>query len=143
MKPQREQSFVSQILCAFACVVALGWGKVPFSHRENPSQSVLTLRRKLHSSQLDLARSRRRSGGQEVSDMKRSEIVISPEGGLVFEPPVVVFKPEEGACNAPSGALGSPTWAREVMQGNSEGSGFKEDPRTQDSGEGSGVKVEV
>jgi hypothetical protein len=37
-----------------------------------------------------------------VSDMKRSEIVISPEGGLVFEPPVVVFEPEEGA---PLGAL--------------------------------------
>ena len=28
--------------------------------------------------------------------MKCSEIVISLEGGLVFEPPEVVFKPEEG-----------------------------------------------
>jgi len=102
MKPWREQSFVSQISCAFACMVASGWGKVPFSHLEKPSQSVLTLRRKLHSSQLDLVRSRRRSGGQVVSDMKRSEIVISPEGGLVFELPEVVFEPEEGA---PLGAL--------------------------------------
>jgi hypothetical protein len=34
--------------------------------------------------------------------MKRSEIVISPEGGLVFEPPVVVFELEEGV---PLGAL--------------------------------------
>ena len=46
-------------------------------------------------------------------------------------------------CNAPSGALGSPTWMREVTQGNSKGTGFNEDPSTQDSGKGSEVKVEV
>jgi len=46
-------------------------------------------------------------------------------------------------CNAPSGALGSPTWTREVTQGNSEGTGFSEDPSAQDSGKGSEVKVEV
>jgi hypothetical protein len=46
-------------------------------------------------------------------------------------------------CNAPSGALGSPTRTRGVTQGNSEGTGFSEDPSTQDSGEGSGVEVEV
>jgi len=28
-------------------------------------------------------------------------------------------------CNAPSGALGSPTWTREVTQGNHEGSRFQ------------------
>jgi hypothetical protein len=27
--------------------------------------------------------------------MKRSEIVISLEGGLLFDPPEIVFKPEE------------------------------------------------
>ena len=43
-------------------------------------------------------------------------------------------------CNAPSGALGSPTWMRGVMQGNSKGSGFSEDLSAQDSGEGSKVK---
>jgi len=31
----------------------------------------------------------------------------------------------ESKCNAPSGALGSPTWMREVTQGNSEGSGVQ------------------
>jgi hypothetical protein len=46
-------------------------------------------------------------------------------------------------CNTPSGALGSPTWTREVTQGNSEGTGFGEDPSTQDSGEGSEAKVGV
>ena len=46
-------------------------------------------------------------------------------------------------CNAPSGALGSPTWTREVTQGNSEGSWFKVYPSTRDSGEGSEVKVNV
>ena len=63
----------------------------------------MTLRRKLHSSQFNLARSRRRSGGQEESDMKCSVIVISPEGGLVpdpeeemvFKPPELAFKPED------------------------------------------------
>ena len=54
---------------------------------------------------------------------------------------VTVWKPD--LCNAPSGALGSPTWMREVTQGNSKGTGFSEDPSTQDSGEGSEVKVEV
>ena len=39
--------------------------------------------------------------------------------------------------------LGSPTWMREVTQGNSEGMGFSEDPSAQDSGEGSEVKVEM
>jgi hypothetical protein len=33
---------------------------------------------------------------------------------------VTVWKPD--LCNAPSGALGSPTWTHEVMQGNSKGS---------------------
>ena len=85
-------------------MVASGWGKVPFSHLENPRQSVLIMRRKLHSSQLDLARSRRRSGGQEESDMKRSVIVISPVGGMVPDPaeglvfePESVFEPEDAA----------------------------------------------
>jgi hypothetical protein len=36
---------------------------------------------------------------------------------------VTVWKPN--LCNAPSGALGSPTWTREVTQGNSEGSGVQ------------------
>jgi hypothetical protein len=54
---------------------------------------------------------------------------------------VTVWKPD--LCNAPSGALGSPTWTREVTQGNSEGTGFSEDPSAQDSDEGSEVKVEV
>ena len=78
---------------------------MPFSHLKNPSQLVLTLRRKLHSFQLDLVRSRQRSGGQKVSDIKCSEIAISPEEGsvldpeeeMVFEPPEVVFELEEGA----------------------------------------------
>jgi hypothetical protein len=46
-------------------------------------------------------------------------------------------------CNAPSGALGSPTWTRGVTQGNSEGTGFNGGPSVQDSGEGSEVKEEV
>jgi hypothetical protein len=80
------------------CVVASGWGKVPFSHLENPRQSVLIVRRKLHSSQLDLARSRRRSGGQEESDMKCSVIVISLVGGMVPDPAEgLVFEPEDAA----------------------------------------------
>ena len=54
---------------------------------------------------------------------------------------VTVWKPD--LCNAPSGALGSPTRTCEVTQGNSEGTGFSGDPSAQDSGEGSRVKVEV
>jgi hypothetical protein len=54
---------------------------------------------------------------------------------------VMVWKPD--LCNAPSGALGSLTWTHEVTQGNSEGTGFSEDPSTQDSGEGLEVKGEV
>jgi hypothetical protein len=54
---------------------------------------------------------------------------------------VMVWKPD--LCNAPSRALGSPMGMCEVTQGNSEGTGFGEDPSTQDSGEGSEVKVEV
>jgi hypothetical protein len=81
----------------------LGCGRVLFSHLKKLRQSVLTLRRKLHSSQFNLARSRWRSGGQKVSDMKCLVIVISPEGGMVpdlaeevvFESPELVFKPEE------------------------------------------------
>jgi hypothetical protein len=46
-------------------------------------------------------------------------------------------------CNAPSGALGSPTWTHEVTQGNSKGTGFSEDPSAQSSNEGLGIKVEV
>ena len=102
-------------------MVVLGWGKMPFSHLEKPRRSVLTLRRKLHSSQFDLARSRWRSGGQEGSDMKRSVIVISPEGGLVpdpeeemvFEPPELAFEPEDAV---PLGVLvcwdEPPRWSR-------------------------------
>jgi hypothetical protein len=47
-----------------------------------------------------------------------------------------------GQCNAPSGALGSPTRTREVTRGNSEGTGFNREPSTRDSGEGSGVTGE-
>ena len=54
-----------------------------------------------------------------------------------------LFALEWRLCNAPSGALGSPTWTREVTQGNSEGTGFSDDPSTQDNGKGSEVKVEV
>jgi hypothetical protein len=54
---------------------------------------------------------------------------------------VTVWKPD--LCNAPSGALGSPTWTHEVTQGNSEGTRFNGDPSMQDSGKGSEVKVEV
>ena len=32
--------------------------------------------------------------------------------------------PVEPTCNTPSGVLGSPTWTREVTQGNSEGMRF-------------------
>jgi hypothetical protein len=60
------------------------------------------MRRKLHSSQLDLARSRCRSGGQEESNMKCSVIVISLAGGMVPDPveglafePELVFEPED------------------------------------------------
>ena len=39
---------------------------------------------------------------------------------------VTVWKPD--LCNAPSGALGSPTWTCEVTQGNSEGSRVQAQP---------------
>ncbi len=76
----------------------IGLGRVPFSHLEKLRWSVLTLRRKLHSSQLDLARFRCRPGGQE-----ESVIVISLERGVVpdlaeelaFEPSELVFEPED------------------------------------------------
>jgi hypothetical protein len=54
---------------------------------------------------------------------------------------VTVWKPD--LCNAPSGVLDSLTWMHGVMQGNSEGTGFSEDLSSQDSGNGSKVKVEV
>jgi hypothetical protein len=47
---------------------------------------------------------------------------------------VTVWKPD--LCNAPSGALGSPMWTREVTQGNSEGTGFSEDPSMQNGDKG-------
>ena len=54
---------------------------------------------------------------------------------------VMVWKPD--LYNTPSGALGSLMRTREVMQGNSEGTGFSEDLSMQDSGKGSRIKVEV
>jgi hypothetical protein len=56
---------------------------------------------------------------------------------------LVVVMSHYAHCNAPSGALGSPTWTCGVTQGNSEGTGFSEDLSVQDSGEGSKVKGEV
>ena len=54
---------------------------------------------------------------------------------------VTVWKPD--LCNTPSGVLGSPMWTCEVTQGNSKGTGFSNDPSTQDNGKASEVKVEV
>src|SRR6266851_7056937 len=105
IKPQREQLFVSQMSCALGWREVAGWGKVPFNHLVNPRQSHCTLSWKLHSSQFDLARSRRRLAGQAGSDMKHSVIVISPlEGGLECEPVGVLAFEMAGA--APVGAEG-------------------------------------
>jgi hypothetical protein len=71
---------------------------MPFSHLVKPRQSDLTWSWKLHSSQLDLARSRQRSAGQDVSDMKRSVIMTSPaDEGLEFEPLAMVVFESVGA----------------------------------------------
>ena len=50
---------------------------------------------------------------------------------------------ENHPCNALSRALGSLMRTRKVTQGNSKGTWFSKDLSTQDSGESSGVKVEV
>ena len=71
---------------------------MPFSHLVKPRRSDSSWSWKLHSSQLDLARSRRRSAGQDVSDMKRSVIMMSPaDEGLEFEPLAVVVFESVGA----------------------------------------------
>ena len=77
---------------AFGEEVGSGRGRLPSSHSEKPWLSVRFSRRKLHSDQLDLPKSRMRSAGQELSDRKRSEMVMSLEpavfpgpGGLEFE----------------------------------------------------------
>ena len=63
------------------------------------------------------------------------------KGTKAEEPMAMPYK--QTKCNAPSGVLGSPTWTHEVMQGNSKGTGFSEDPSVHNSSEGSEIKVEV